>query len=105
MLGGFDVITDYNNRDRIQAPNAVSEEADILTSSRGATSDLTSASIASVLTESNFAANSVAAFAVTGQQGTFIAMNDGRAGFQADSDAIIHLQNYAISSQNFVDFL
>jgi len=105
LLGGFDIITDYNNRDRIQAPTAVSEEAVILTSSRGITSDLTSAAIASVLTESNFVANNVAAFTVTGWQGTFIAMNDGRAGFQADSDAISHLQNYAISTQNFVDFL
>ena len=105
LLEVFDVITDYNNTDRIQAPAAVAEEANILTSSRGSVVDLTPTAIASLLSESSFAANSVAAFTVSGIGGTFVAMNDGRAGFQADSDAIIHLQNYTISSQNFVDFL
>jgi hypothetical protein len=31
-------------------------------------------------------------------------MNDGRNGFQAESDAILFLQNYAVSSVNFIDF-
>jgi hypothetical protein len=36
--------------------------------------------------------------------GTFLAMNDGRAGFQADSDAIVFLKNYLLSASSFVDF-
>jgi hypothetical protein len=61
--------------------------------------------MAALLTETTFAANSVAAFTTTGQAGIFIAMNDGRSGYQADSDAIIFLRNYAISSTNAVAFI
>jgi hypothetical protein len=57
------------------------------------------------LNPSTFTTNSVAAFTANGRTGSFIAMNDGRAGFQADSDAIIFLQNYMLNTANFVDFL
>jgi hypothetical protein len=36
--------------------------------------------------------------------GTFIAMNDARAGFQADSDAIVFFKNYSLSATSFVEF-
>ena len=105
LLGGYDVVTDYNSRDRIEAPAAVAKGANALTVSRGTASSLDPVSIENLLTIAIFSANNVAAFAVTGKPGTFIAMNDGRAGFQVDSDAIIYLQNYTINHQNFVGFL
>ena len=37
--------------------------------------------------------------------GTFVAMNDATAGYQAQTDAIILLRNYIISSNNYVDFV
>jgi hypothetical protein len=36
--------------------------------------------------------------------GIFIAMNDARAGFQADSDAIVFLKSYSVSATSFVEF-
>lgn len=87
----LDVITDFNSRDRIVRPPSVAITTR-LSSSIGNTSSLTALPIAGLLSTSTFSANSVAAFTATGRAGTFIAMNDGRAGFQADSDAIIFLQ-------------
>ena len=98
----FDVITDFNNRDRILAPLSV--ETDRLVSSMGNIMTLSASTIATLLSTSSFVANSVQAFTYSGRLGTFIAMNDGRAGYQAESDAILFLQNYAVSSTNFVDF-
>ncbi|MFN9655544.1 MAG: bluetail domain-containing putative surface protein, partial [Dolichospermum sp.] len=98
----FDVITDFNTRDRILAPLSV--ETDRIASSIGNITSLSESSITSLLNAGSFAANSVAAFTVSGRVGTFMAMNDGRDGFQAESDAILFLQNYAVSSANFVDF-
>jgi hypothetical protein len=99
----FDVITDFNRRDRIVRPPSQATTTR-LSSSIGNISSLTSLQIAGLLSTSTFSANSVAAFTVSGRAGTFIAMNDGRTGFQAESDAIIFLQNYILNSTNFVDF-
>jgi hypothetical protein len=98
----FDIITDFNNKDFILAPLTVAKNR--LSSAIGSVNSLTSASIEGLLTSASFAANSVAAFTVAGQVGTYIAMNDGRGGFQADGDAIVFLPNYAISSGNFIEF-
>jgi Ca2+-binding RTX toxin-like protein len=98
----FDVITDFNTRDRILAPLSV--ETDRIASSIGNITSLSESSITGLLGSASFAANSVAAFTASGRLGKFIAMNDGRDGFQAESDAILFLQNYAVSSANFVDF-
>ena len=86
----FDVITDFNSNDRIFAPLSV--ESVRLSRSLGNISSLVAMPISGLLNAITFSANSVAAFTVTGQVGTFIAMNDGRAGFQADSDAIVFLK-------------
>ena len=37
--------------------------------------------------------------------GTFLALNDAVAGFQAGNDALIHLSNYTISASNPVSIL
>ncbi|HBH73270.1 MAG TPA: hypothetical protein DDY43_07430, partial [Synechococcales bacterium UBA10510] len=99
----FDLITDYNNKDFILAPLTV--ETERLSSAFGSVNSLSSASIEGLLNATSFAANAVTAFTVSGQLGTYITMNDGRDGFQADSDAIVFLPNYAISSINFVEFI
>jgi hypothetical protein len=83
----------------------MSVESDRLSSTLGNVTSLTETSVASLLTTTTFAANAVAAFTATKQPGTLIAINDGRAGFQADSDAIILLQNYNLSAANFVEFV
>jgi hypothetical protein len=98
----FDVVTDFSNRDRILAPLSV--EPDRLISPVGNIATISLSAISSLLSNPPFAANSVAAFTASGRPGTFVAMNDGRDGFQADSDAILFLQNYALSSTNFIGF-
>ncbi|MFN7740732.1 MAG: beta strand repeat-containing protein [Cyanobacteriota bacterium] len=98
----FDVITDFNSNDRIVAPFSV--ESDRLSSSFGNLSSLAAAPISGLLNATTFSSNSVAAFTVTGQVGTFVAMNDSRAGFQADSDAVVFLKNYSLSVTSFAEF-
>ncbi|MFM6128683.1 MAG: bluetail domain-containing putative surface protein, partial [Sphaerospermopsis kisseleviana] len=98
----FDIITDFNNRDRLLAPLSV--ETDRLVGSIGNVASLSASTIVTLLNTTTFAANSVAAFTVNGRTGTFIAMNDSRDGYQLESDAVLFLQNYAVSPANYVDF-
>ncbi|MEY4807061.1 MAG: hypothetical protein RLZZ206_1450 [Cyanobacteriota bacterium] len=98
----FDLITDFSNRDKILVPLSI--KADRIVRPIGNITFLSPSAIASLLSAVSYAANSVAAFTASDKPGTFIAMNDGRDGFQADSDAILLLQNYIVSSANFVDF-
>ncbi|NCS37145.1 MAG: hypothetical protein GPJ14_24455 [Microcystis aeruginosa G11-01] len=99
LLSGFDVIQGYSGTgaslDRINAPAPIAPIT--LTESKGTATALTEAAIQLVLTNAAFAANTAAAFKVTGQSGTFIALNNGAAGFQAASDAIIQLSSYNIA--------
>ncbi len=99
LLSGFDVIQGYSGTgaslDRINAPGSIA--AITLTASKGTATSLTEAAIQLVLTNAAFAANTAAAFKVTGQSGSFIALNNGVAGFQAASDAIIQLSGYNIA--------
>jgi subtilisin family serine protease/subtilisin-like proprotein convertase family protein len=100
LLSGFDVIQGYSGKgtslDSINAPGSVAPIN--LTASKGTATALTEAAIQLVLTNAAFAANTAAAFKVTGQSGTFIALNNGVAGFQAASDAIIQLSGYNIAA-------
>jgi ELWxxDGT repeat protein len=97
VLTAFDVITDYASEDRIDAPGAIM--ATLSTSSGNATS-LSIAAIAAVLTSVAFPANSARAFTVTGQSGTFIALNNATDGFSSTTDAVLHLTSYTIGALN-----
>jgi len=96
LLSGFDVITDFVAGERVS--NAFQFEGDDLIGSTGKASALNEGAIGSVLTNTTFFANNAAAFTVEGLSGSFLALNDSRDGFQADSDALIHLSNYTIGS-------
>ena len=100
LLAGFDVITDYALGEQLDAPNSITAVS--LNGYSGTAADLNAAAIQTVLTSALFTPNSALAFRVTGQNGTFIALNNGLAGFNADTDSIIHLQNYSISTTNTV---
>ncbi|MFM1798059.1 MAG: hypothetical protein RLZZ117_337 [Cyanobacteriota bacterium] len=54
---------------------------------------LTATAIQSLL-NSQFPAFSARAFQAVGWNGTFVAMNDGVAGYNANTDSIVLLQNY-----------
>ena len=73
-----------------------------MTASSGNATSLTATAIQAVLTNGVFTANSARAFTVTGQTGTFLALNNGTAGFNASTDSLIHLTSYAISATNTV---
>jgi Ca2+-binding RTX toxin-like protein len=96
LLTSFDVITDYTSGDRIDAPNSVL--ATTLIGSLGDAASLAAGAISDVLTADVFTANRATAFTVSGQSGTFIALNDATAGFNATTDAILHLENYTLGS-------
>jgi len=102
LLASFDVVKDYSGSgaspDRINAPSAI--PAVSLTASKGTAASLSQAAIQAVLTNAVFGANTAAAFKVTGQSGTFIALNNGVAGFQAATDAILQLEGYNINGAN-----
>ncbi len=90
LLSNYDVITEYNNGDQIDA--SIGVIAATLTNSVGTVANLNA--LSTVLTNSVFTANIAKAFKVTGIGGTFIALNDTSAGFNAATDSIIFLQNY-----------
>jgi Ca2+-binding RTX toxin-like protein len=94
LLSGFDVITDYAAGEKINVGFAF--EGDDLIAISGKVNALNDDNVGSLLTNTTFLANNAAAFTVEGLTGTFLALNDGRDGFQADSDALIHLSKYTI---------
>ncbi|MCP9878050.1 bluetail domain-containing putative surface protein, partial [Cyanobium sp. A2C-AMD] len=103
LLSGFDVITDFVAGERIS--NAFQFEGDDLIASAGKASAFTEVAIGSLLTNTSFISNNAAAFTVEGLRGTFLALNDGRDGFQTDSDALIHLSNYTIGSKTPISII
>ena len=95
LLNNFDVITDFNaNEDKFIVSNPLSEffSAFFVT-----TLDVNS--ISGILTSTDFQANAAARFQllsfgfknITTRTRTFVAINDGIAGFDANTDAIIEV--------------
>lgn len=61
--------------------------------------------VSKILSKKKFKANQATAFTVNANGrilGTCVAINDGRAGFQRDTDSIIMLQDYILTSSNSV---
>ena len=86
-LAGFDTITDLKiDTDRIDGPTAVSAAT---LRELGAVTALTQDKIDDVLTVGTFAANGAATFSLGSR--TFLALNDGTAGFQESTDVVIEL--------------
>ncbi len=89
-LAGFDKITDLKiGTDRIDGPTAVSAAA---LRELGAVTALTQDAIDDVLTAGNFVSNGAATFSVGSR--TFLALNDGTAGFREGTDAVIELVGF-----------
>jgi hypothetical protein len=98
----YDTIIGFQSRDRIQLSGITFKTR--LTSSAGNASSLTKDNIDTVLT-SSWDANTARAFTVTGFQGTFVALNDAQTGYQAETDAILFLSGYDVSSANGIGLL
>jgi VCBS repeat-containing protein len=96
LLTGFDRITDFQiGADRIDGPTAV-KAANV--AKLGAVASLTQTDISAVLTSSKFGANRAATFSLGSQ--TFLALNDGTAGFQSTSDAVIEITGFTGNLNN-----
>jgi hypothetical protein len=103
LLSGFDVITDYAAGEKIGL--AFNFEGDDLIASAGSINALSATQISTLLTTAKFLANTAEAFTVQSMSGTFVALNDAVAGFQAGNDALIHLSNYTIGVINPVSII
>ncbi|TAF11251.1 MAG: hypothetical protein EAZ77_00920, partial [Nostocales cyanobacterium] len=88
VLGSFDVITDFNATDD---KFLVSTARSGFNNNVGSVATLDTVGIAAKLTTGNFGANSAAQFTLGGTTRTFVAINDGVAGFDANTDAIIEV--------------
>ena len=93
----YDTLTGFQSTDRIQL--SVRAFNAKLTTSSGVAPSLTGQDVTSILSPT-WAANSARAFTVAGSAGTFVALNDSQLGYQAESDAVLFLQGYSISSIN-----
>jgi hypothetical protein len=94
-LATFDRITDFAiGTDRLDGPTAVTA-ANI--NKLGAVSALDATSIGTVLTSTSFLANGATTFTYADPSGisrSFIALNDGIAGYSSSNDAIVEITGY-----------
>ncbi|MEA5451518.1 Ig-like domain-containing protein [Leptolyngbya sp. CCNP1308] len=96
LLANFDRITDLQiGTDVIDGPTTVSA-ANV--AELGAVNALTQAGIGAVLTNGSFGANRAATFSLGSR--TFVALNDGTAGFQSASDGVIEITGFSGSLAN-----
>ena len=97
---GYDKITDFAiGTDRLDGPTSVTA-ANL--AELGRVNTLDQAGISAVLTTATFLANRAATFSYgTGVNArTFVALNNGTAGFSSTTDAIIDITGYSGSPTN-----
>ena len=90
----FDRITDFTiGTDILDGPTAVTAAS---LRELGSVSALTATAIASVLTTANFARNGAATFSFGAGQTvrTFLALNDGTAGYSSTSDGLVEITGF-----------
>ncbi|MFN6473822.1 MAG: beta strand repeat-containing protein [Nostoc sp. SerVER01] len=96
LLNNFDRISDLQiGTDIIDGPNAISANN---LAELGVVSALTQTGISAVLTSSSFVANGAATFSFGSR--TFLALNNGSAGFQSSSNAVIEITGFSGSLNN-----
>ncbi|MEH1971005.1 bluetail domain-containing putative surface protein [Nostoc sp.] len=96
LLSNFDRITDLQiGTDRIDGPTAVSA-ANL--KELGTVTSLDAAGVGALLTNSNFVANGATTFSFGTR--TFLALNNGTAGFQENSDAVVEITGFSGSLTN-----
>jgi len=99
-LANFDRITDFAiGTDRLDGPSSVLASR---INRLGAVSTFDAQGIGTLLTTSTFSASRAATFTFADPAGmrTFLALNDGKAGFSASNDAIVEITGYTGSLSN-----
>jgi hypothetical protein len=97
-LKRYDTITNYESRDRLRIQGKRYRTK--LNSLEGRARRLNANQINRVLGRRDFTADGAAAFQVRGMDGTFIALNNGRSGFQANRDGLIFLEGFDMRRNN-----
>ena len=93
----YDIVDQFKSGDVLVAPASITTTS--ITASNGTINKPVAGQInAKVLNKTTFLANSAAAFTCTGLDGLFVAFNDARPGYQQNSDTLLFLANYAITS-------
>nr|WP_309225817.1 calcium-binding protein [Sphaerospermopsis sp. LEGE 08334] len=100
LLGGIDSIKDFNNS--TETDRFVVNTARSVFNNVGVVSGLNATAIGSKLTTTDFGANAAALFTIGSK--SYVAINDGTAGFDALSDAIVDITGYkgTLSTSSFV---
>ncbi len=94
LLGGMDRLTDFSiGTDSLDGPTAVAASQ---MARLGSVAALNEAGLVSVLTATSFLANQAASFSFGAgpTTRTFVALNDGVAGFQTTGDALLEITGY-----------
>jgi hypothetical protein len=99
LRGRYDTITGYQRQDVIKDHHARrSVTVDPITSSAGIIRSLSRSELNKVCQRRfGYGVFGAVAFEVKGEPGIWLAINDRRDGFQANSDPIIHLSDFRVS--------
>jgi Ca2+-binding RTX toxin-like protein len=99
LLAGIDTIKDFNHT---ESDRFVVNTARSVFNNVGVVSSLNASAIGSKLTTTDFGANAAALFTIGSK--SYVAINDGTAGFDALSDAIVDITGYkgTLSTSSFV---
>jgi Ca2+-binding RTX toxin-like protein len=99
LLANFDTIGDFTGFDLIDRPGQLAAS---LNTSNGIAAGLLASQVSAFLNNFSFTANSTRAFTAIGFSGTFVAFNDGAAGFNEFSDSIVHLPSFNLGGTNTI---
>ena len=102
LLANYDIIGDFSISDIIDRPGLL---ATSLNTSNGIASSLTASAVGSILNTFSFTANSSRAFITIGFSGTFVAFNDGIAGFNEFTDSIVYLPSFNLGGANSINIV
>jgi Ca2+-binding RTX toxin-like protein len=99
LLANFDTIGDFTGFDIIDRPGQLAAS---LNTSNGIAAGLLASQVSAILNNFSFTANSTRAFTAIGFSGTFVAFNDGAAGFNEFSDSIVHRPSFILGGTNTI---
>jgi hypothetical protein len=107
LLGSYDTIRRYQPNDAINDHHARRNvTVDPITGSAGTIGSLTQSELNKVCRRRfGYGVFGAVAFEVRGESGTWLAINDRRDGFQANSDPLIHLADYRLSQASPITIL
>jgi len=103
LFSRYDTITNFSNTDAVDAPGVRGQSLGLAADACTEISELSAKAIATeCCTKEVFSAGDVCLFTVAGINGTFLVLNDAKAGFQVDRDSVVFLSGYNLSDTNTI---